>query len=83
MFRTEGLVIAVLGWLLGIPLGYAIARFILWVFEQRFDAAFEFSFPLWPIGVGLVVTITMTLLVIRIPLRRVIRMMPGAALAYE
>ena len=83
MFRTEGLVIAVLGWLLGIPLGYAIARFILWVFEQRFDAAFEFSFPLWPIGVGLVVTITMTLLVIRIPLRRVIRMMPGAALRYE
>jgi putative ABC transport system permease protein len=83
MFRTEGLVIAVLGWLLGIPLGYAIARFVLWVFEQRFDAAFEFSFPLWPIGVALVITIAMTLLVIRIPLRRVIRMMPGVALRYE
>ena len=83
MFRSEGLVIAVLGWLFGIPIGYVIARFILWVFEQRFDAAFDFAFPLWPIGVALVVTIVMTLLVIRPPLRRVVRLQPGAALRYE
>ncbi len=83
MFRAEGLVIAVLGWLAGIPIGYALARLILWVFERRFEAAFTFRFPLWPIGVSLVVTLLVTLLVMRVPLRRVVRMPPGTALRYE
>ena len=83
MYRTEGLVIALLGWLIGIPVGYALARLILWVFEQRFDASFTFRFPLWPLAVSLVVTIVVTLLVIRLPVRRVLRMAPGDALRYE
>ena len=53
MFRVEGLVIGVLGWLMGIPAGYALARLILWVFERRFDAAFRFQFPLWTVAVAL------------------------------
>ena len=83
MFRAEGLVIALLGWLIGIPVGYVLARFILWVFEQRFDAAFEFTFPMWPIGVALGVTVAVTVLVIRLPLRHVVKMQPGTALRYE
>ncbi len=83
MFRAEGLTISLLGWLIGIPIGYALARLILWVFERRFDAAFSFRFPLWPIGVSLVVTLLATLIVIRFPLRRAIGMPPGAALRYE
>ncbi len=83
MFRAEGLTIAILGWLIGIPLGYGMARFILWVFERRFDAAFTFRFPLWPIALSLVVTVITTLIVIRLPLRRVVRMRPGDALRYE
>ena len=83
MFRAEGLTIAILGWLMGIPVGYGLARLILWVFENRFDAGFTLLFPLWPIGVALVVTLVATRLVIRLPLRRVVRMPPGAALRYE
>ncbi|MFW2333243.1 FtsX-like permease family protein [Ilumatobacter sp.] len=83
MFRAEGLTISLLGWLIGIPIGYALARLILWVFERRFDAAFSFRFPLWPIAVSLVVTLLATLVVIRFPLRRAIGMPPGAALRYE
>lgn len=83
MFRAEGLAIAILGWLLGIPVGYALARLILWIFERRFDAAFTFRYPLWPIAVSLVVTLIATLIVLRLPLRRVMRMVPGAALRYE
>ncbi len=83
MFRAEGLVIALLGWLAGIPIGYVLARFILWVFERRFDAAFTFRFPLWPIGVALVVTVALTVAVIRLPLRRITRMPTGNALRYE
>jgi putative ABC transport system permease protein len=83
MFRTEGLVIAVLGWLIGIPIGYFLARLILWVFERKFDASFTFRFPLWPIGVALAATAVVTLLVIRFPLRRALRMSAGTALRYE
>ena len=67
----------------GIPIGYVLARFILWVFERRFDAAFTFQFPLWPIGVALVVTVVLTTAVIRLPLRRITRMSAGNALRYE
>ena len=83
MFRAEGITIALLGWLLGIPVGYGLARLILWVFQRRFDAAFTFRFPLWPIAVSLIVTLAATLIVIRLPLRRAVRMRPGVALRYE
>jgi putative ABC transport system permease protein len=83
MFRAEGVAIALVGWLLGVPVGYVLARFILWVFERRFDAAFTFRFPLWPLAVSLVATMVVSLMVIRFPLRRVMRMRPGAALRYE
>ena len=83
MFRAEGLVIGVLGWLMGIPAGYALARLILYVFERRFDAAFRFQFPLWMIAVALVVTLLMTVVVMWLPLRRAVRLAPGLALRYE
>jgi putative ABC transport system permease protein len=83
MYRVEGLVIALLGWLIGIPFGYGLARLVLWVFERRFDATFTFRFPLWPIAVALVATVAVTLLVIRLPLRRAVRMRPETALRYE
>ncbi len=83
MFRVEGIVIGTLGWLMGIPTGYVLARLILWVFEQRFDAAFRFQFPLWPIAVALAVTLATTLIVMRFPLRRAVRLAPGVALRYE
>ncbi len=83
MFRAEGLTIAFLGWLLGIPVGYGLARFMLWVFARRFDVTFTFRFPLWPIAVSLVVTLIATLIVIRVPLRRIVRLPPGTALRYE
>jgi putative ABC transport system permease protein len=83
MFRMEGLVIGALGWLMGIPAGYALARLILWVFERRFDAAFGFQFPLWTIAVALAVTLLTTVIVMRFPLRRAVHLAPGVALRYE
>ena len=83
MFRVEGLVIGALGWLMGIPAGYALARLILWVFEQRFDAAFGFRFPLWTIAVALAVTLLTTMIVMHFPVRRAVRLAPGVALRYE
>jgi putative ABC transport system permease protein len=83
MFRTEGVVVALVGWLLGIPIGYALGRLIMWVLENEFHAPFDYRFPLWPILVALVVTVVVSRLVLRLPLRRALRMQPGAALRYE
>lgn len=83
MFRAEGVAIALIGWVLGIPAGYVLGRLIMWVLENEFHASFVFMFPLWPILVALAVTVVVSLLVLRLPLRRVIRMRPGDALRYE
>ena len=83
MFRAEGLVIALVGWLIGIPVGYLLGRLIIWVVENQFNTGFTFTYPLWPILVALVVTVVVTLTALRLPLRRVIRMHPGEALRYE
>ena len=83
MFRTEGIAVALVGWLLGIPIGYALGRLIMWVLENEFHAPFDYRFPLWPILVALVVTVIITRLVLRLPLRRALRMRPGTALRYE
>lgn len=83
MFRAEGVALAILGWLLGIPTGYALGRLILWVLANEFHAGFSFLFPLWPILVALVVTVVAARLVLSIPLRRAARMQPGTALRYE
>jgi len=83
MFRAEGLVVALVGWLIGIPIGYGIGRLIIRVLESEFHAGFDFRFPPWPIGVALIVTLVVTRLVLRLPLRRVLRMQPGEALRYE
>jgi putative ABC transport system permease protein len=83
MFRAEGVTIALIGWSLGVPVGYALGRFILWVLANEFHATFTFQFPLWPILVSLLVTLVVTLVVLRLPLRRALRMQPGAALRYE
>ena len=83
MFRAEGLVVASVGWLIGIPTGYALGRFIMWVLENEFHAGFDFAFPLWPVLVALVITVIATLGALRLPLRRATRMRPGDALRYE
>jgi putative ABC transport system permease protein len=83
IFRAEGVAIALLGWLIGVPIGYGLARFILWVLENEFHAGFVFVFPLWPVAVALVVTVIVSLLVLRLPVRRAVRMQPGIALRYE
>ncbi|MGI9608942.1 MAG: FtsX-like permease family protein [Acidimicrobiia bacterium] len=83
MFRTEGIVIAFVGWMLGIPTGYLLGRLIMWVLENEFHAGFDYLFPLWPILVALVVTLIASVLVLRFPLRKALKMRPGEALRYE
>ncbi len=83
MLRTEGMAVAFVGWLLGVPLGYGIARLLIWLISRAFGASFPVIFPLWSLVPVLVLTLAVAALVVRIPLRRVARMRPGDALRYE
>ncbi len=83
VFLTEAVVLVVLGWMLGIAVGYGIARIILRAMNDAFEVSFSLRYPLWPLGAALVVTLLVALLVIRGPLRRAGEMPPSAALRYE
>jgi putative ABC transport system permease protein len=83
MFRAEGVAVAATGWLIGIPAGYVLGRFIVWVIANEFNAPFDFVYPLWPIVGALAVTLLVAVMVLRLPVRRAVRMRPGLALRYE
>lgn len=83
MLRAEGLAIAALGWLIGIPLGFGVARLLVWMISRAFEATFPVIFPLWSVLPVLVLTLLVAAFVIRFPLRRTLRMSPGEALRYE
>jgi putative ABC transport system permease protein len=83
MLRTEGMAIAAIGWLLGIPIGYGIARLLIWMIGRAFEATFPVVFPLWSLLPVLALTLLVAVLVTRLPLRRIGRMSAGDALRYE
>ncbi len=83
VFRAEGTTLAVAGWLLGIPIGYLLARIIVWFFGRALHTSFPLLFPPWLPAVALVGVIVVARLTLRPPLRRAVRMRPGEALRYE
>ncbi len=83
VFRTEGITIAVLGWLIGIPVGYMLAKVILWFFGRAMHTTLPLLFPPWLPLLTLLGVIVVARLTLRPPLRRAVRMRPGDALRYE
>ena len=82
IFATEGIVLAVGGWLFGVPLGYAFARAIGWAAGEAVGLDIAFVFPLGYVGFALIGTVILALLVMLAPLRRAVRFKPGEALRY-
>jgi putative ABC transport system permease protein len=83
VFTAEGIVLATIGWILGVPLGWVLFRALL-VFI-RHDIGVDIS-PIFPTAsppVALVATVAVTIIVIRPTLRRAARIEPGAALRYQ
>jgi putative ABC transport system permease protein len=82
IFASEGLVLAVLGWAVGVPLGYLIERAFVWLVRELLEVEVVVVYPLSHVAVALVGTVVLALLVIRLPLRRAVRFRPGDALRY-
>ena len=82
IFTTEGVVLALLGWLIGIPLGYLLTRLIVRLVWEIVDVRLPVVFPPGNVLVALVGTTALALLVLVLPVRRAVRFRPGDALRY-
>ena len=82
IFATEGLVVALGGWLVGVPLGYVLARAIGWLAGNAVGLDIAFVFPLGYVAIALIGTVLLALLVMLAPLRRAVRFKPGEAIRY-
>ena len=82
IFATETIVLATLGWLLGIPVGLGLDLFLGWMTKKVVRVEVPFTFPVWNIAIALVGTILLALLITVVPIRRAVRFKPGDALRY-
>jgi ABC-type lipoprotein release transport system permease subunit len=82
IFATEGVVLALAGWLLGIPLGYALDRLLVWLVWEVVEVRIDFVFPPWNVLFALLGTVALALLIMLLPIRRAVRFRPGDALRY-
>jgi putative ABC transport system permease protein len=82
IFATEGVVLALLGWLVGIPLGALLDRMLVWLLERIVNIEVPVRFPLANVPVALAGTLALALLVLILPVRRAVRFRPGEALRY-
>jgi putative ABC transport system permease protein len=82
IFTAEGIAVSLVGWLLGIPVGYALARMFSWLMLEVVKIDFGFTFPPLNLLIALVGTVVLALLIMRIPLRRAVRFKPGEAIRY-
>ena len=79
---AKGLTVALAGWVIGIPLGFALAHGLGALAENVFNEHVLFAFPLLTIPIVPIGTLILALLVMQIPLRRAVRFKPGQALRY-
>jgi putative ABC transport system permease protein len=82
IFGVEGLVVALIGWLLGLPAGYLMARGLIALTSSVADIDLNFAFPPINLAITLIGTIVLALLVLLAPVRRAVRFKPGEALRH-
>jgi putative ABC transport system permease protein len=82
IFATEGLTVAVAGWLIGIPLGYALNRLLVRLTWEIVEVRIPVVYPPWNVLIALAGTAALALLVLALPLRRASRYRPGDALRH-
>ena len=82
IFATEGLIVSLLGWAVGVPLGYLLARGVLAAFNGALGLSVPFAFSGTHVLIALIGTVLLAVLVMLAPLRRAVRFKPGDALRY-
>ncbi|MBO0727991.1 MAG: FtsX-like permease family protein [Acidimicrobiaceae bacterium] len=83
IFATETFALATAGWLIAIPLGYLLDRFLVWMVKEVMNLAVPFTFPMWYAAPALAGTILLALLITLAPISRAVHYRPGEALRYQ
>jgi len=83
LFASEGLFLAFLGWIVGLPLGYAVYQVYVAAMAIGMKLTMPDRYALIYVGLSLVFTLVGTLIVIFFPLRRATDMKPGDAIRYQ
>jgi putative ABC transport system permease protein len=83
VFSSEGLFLAFLGWIVGLPLGYVVYQIIRAAFAIGMKLTMPDKYALTYVGLSLVFAMVGTLIVTFFPLRRATNMKPGDAIRYE
>lgn len=83
VFSSEGLFLAFLGWIVGLPLGYVVYRIIVAAMASGMKLTMPDKYALMYVGLSLVCALVGTVIVIFFPLRRATKMKPGDAIRYE
>jgi putative ABC transport system permease protein len=82
IFAAETLTLATTGWLIGIPLGYLLDLFLVWMVKKVTNLNLTLAFPPWNLALTLAGTILLALLITLMPIRRATHLRPGHALRY-
>jgi len=83
VFSAEAVILAIVGWVVGVLLGWLIYQGLLALVRRNVDLALPQEFPPAIPLITLAAVLVLTLLVIRVPLRRATRIQPGTALRYQ
>jgi putative ABC transport system permease protein len=82
IFAAETVALAVAGWAIGVPLGYLLEAFLVWLVRRIVNVDTPVVYPASNVALALVGTIFLALLVTLPPIRRAVRFRPGDALRY-
>jgi ABC-type lipoprotein release transport system permease subunit len=83
LFASEGLFLAFLGWIVGLPLGFVVYQVYVAAMAIGLRLTMPDRYALIYVGLSLVFTMVGTLIVIFFPLRRATDMKPGDAIRYQ
>jgi putative ABC transport system permease protein len=83
VFSSEALLLAFLGWVVGLPLGWILTQVMVAAMAIGMKLTMPDKYALSYVGWSLVFAMVGTLIVIFFPLRRATNMKPGDAIRYE
>ena len=83
VFGVEGLIMALIGWLIGIPLGFLLGNYLAGSLYDLIRIDLVFVFPMNYIFLTFILTFTITVMIIQPSLWRATHLKPGDALRYQ
>jgi putative ABC transport system permease protein len=83
MFCVEGLFLSIIGWIIGIPVGYLISYILTVMVADAMKLQIFLHFPYQYVVYSFLIAMIGTIVIIQAPLLRATRLKPGDALRYQ